>query len=221
MRERASPDREEVEVWVVPLRAPAGLWEVLGEEDRARAQRLIRPRDRDRFVAAHAALRLVLSRCLDAPPEQLAFGLDDRGRPHLPAGDVGFSLSRSDGLSLIALARARVVGIDIERRAPTGQEQAIAERFFDPHDAASLSRLSGAEHAKAFFRLWCARESVAKAAGTGITAPPPPGNWSATALEIDADYAAAVAVAGPPLPTRIVRASWIAVEGGHPQLTAE
>src|SRR5262245_47220358 len=74
-----------------------GAIDLLDDAERARADRFVFERDRRRFVTAHAWVRVVLSRCLECPPETLRFAAGPRGKPHLadPAVDLRFNLSHA------------------------------------------------------------------------------------------------------------------------------
>jgi 4'-phosphopantetheinyl transferase len=203
---------DDVAVWVVrldPLPVPqARLEALLDDGERARARALMRVRDRDRFVASHAALRCVLGALLDAEPAGLSFATGERGKPRLAHGGPRFNLSRSHDLALVAVAADREIGVDVERVAPRGDEQLVAERFLEPGEAELLRGLAGEAHTRTFFRLWSAREAIAKAAGSGIAAPPQDERWSVTRLDVDPGYEAALAAEGPPPEARVVRTRW-------------
>ena len=94
---------------------------ILDDDERARAARFVFPHDGRRYVAAHAALRLVLAHYLDEDPRRLRFERGTHGKPRLAcrtAGDYEINLSHSGGRALIAVARAREVGVDIEVTGP-------------------------------------------------------------------------------------------------------
>ncbi len=77
----------EVHVWRADLAAAAAREEALrhlmGEEERARAGRFAFERDRQRFVAAHGALRTILARYLGVGPRGLRFSSGQWGKPAL------------------------------------------------------------------------------------------------------------------------------------------
>lgn len=169
----------EVHVWRVCLN-PDGLplqqlWGVLSPDEQRRAGKFHFQRDREHFVAARGALRVILSRYTGATPHSLRFSYDSFGRPSLVA-ETGstpphFNVSHSGGVALYAVADVREVGVDIEhvREDLAGLE--IAERFFSPHEVAALRALPPEERAAAFFDCWTRKEAYIKARGEGLSHP--------------------------------------------------
>jgi len=76
-----------VRVWTIALpgasQAATPFRPILGDEERDRAARFHRAADRDRYVTAHGALRLILADCVAADPAGLRFTLARHGKPAL------------------------------------------------------------------------------------------------------------------------------------------
>ena len=193
-----------VHVFVVGLAAGPDAAEAR-EDERERADRLW---DRDaasRFLASRAWLRVILACYLEVEAGAIRFEVTYGGKPSIVGyGDLGFSLSRSSGLALIALTRGRAVGVDIERVDPTVDHDRLAERFFSPGEADHLRSLADPDRRAAFFRLWVAKEAVVKASGAGLgdglshveTGQGTVDGRSVAPLAVAPGYAAAVAVDG-------------------------
>jgi 4'-phosphopantetheinyl transferase len=198
----------EVHVWLVPVaRAPQPL-PILDDEERERAGRFRVDAARKRFVVSHGALRLILGRLTGIAPESLRFarrcghcGSTDHGKPHL-SGSSGleFSLSHSDGLVLIAVARGRRVGADVERVRSRTDVLAVARHALAPAERLEIESPSTDEKRReAFFRCWTRKEAYLKARGVGLagglgsTAGP---GWQIRSLHAPPGYAAAVAADG-------------------------
>jgi 4'-phosphopantetheinyl transferase len=169
-------DAGEVHVWRISLDADAEpLGPLLSPDERQRAARFHRDEHRRRYVVAHGALRLILGAYLDTEPEALAFELGEHGKPwlrHGPAGErarVEFNLSHSADLALVAVARDRPVGVDVERWSEV-EHLELAERFFSRAERDAMRALAGAaEHLDAgFFAAWTRKEAYLKATGHGI-----------------------------------------------------
>jgi 4'-phosphopantetheinyl transferase len=221
----------EVHVWRASLDQPPGvaarLRLTLSEDERGRAARFHFERDRVRFVIARAALRAVLSRYLDVPPGNLRFSYGAHGKPSLspefaagPAGGrLEFNVSHSHTLALVAVARGRALGVDIERLRADADERRIAERFFSAQEVATLCALPDAQQPRAFFDCWTRKEAYIKARGEGLSFPleefdvslqpdapaallrvrgdvREAGRWSLRAMDVEPGYAAALAVEG-------------------------
>lgn len=146
----------------------------LSPGERTRAARFVQPHHRDRYVIAHGVLREVLARHVDVAPGRLAFEQEPGGKPRLAAAhrsDVTFNLSHSDDCALLAIARHRAIGVDLERIRPDIDPLAIASRFFFGAERAWLEGLPSAARQGAFFRLWVAKEAVLKGDGIGLELP--------------------------------------------------
>ena len=94
-----------------------------------------------------------------------------RGKPYLAHDgvDLRFNLSHSEDTALLAVARAREVGIDVEENRPGRDWLGIARRFFSPAEAAVLAELPSSEREAAFYRCWTRKEAYLKACGAGMS----------------------------------------------------
>jgi 4'-phosphopantetheinyl transferase len=144
---------------------------LLSAEETARANRLVDETARRRFILSRAALRSVVARYLDQPPQTLAFRLGSHGKPHLASSTLRFNVSHAADLALIGVTSGSEVGVDVECMDARRPVQAIAARFFSPTERADLDRKSGPEHAATFFRIWSRKEAVIKALGEGLACP--------------------------------------------------
>lgn len=159
----------EVHLWRIDLRRPPedGL---LDAAERERAAGYAAPDARRRFVATRAALRRLLGGYAERPAAALAFGEGPHRKPFLKAGGgLEFNASHTAETALLAFARGRRVGIDLERLDRPGLDLAgISGRFFSPAEAACW-KAAGADR-PSFFRIWARKEAVLKAEGGGWTA---------------------------------------------------
>lgn len=220
----------EVHIWRVSLVPPparlARLAAPLDDAERARAARFYFERDRTAFTAARGALRTLLGRYLDHPPDRLIFGYHDKGKPYLisPPSDLQFNLSHSGQLALLAFTRGRAIGVDIEQRRALRDLVSLARMSFSPAEYAALCDLPAHDHAHAFYACWSRKEAFIKATGEGISQlayfdvsltpgeparllrvhgePPGHPRWSLQDLPAIPDYAAALVVDGHDLSVR-------------------
>ncbi len=113
----------------------------LALDEQARAARFRFERDRHHFIVGRGTLRALLGRYLGAEPGRLEFRYEVYGRPALAVGtDLRFNLAHSHGLALVAVARDREVGVDIEQVRPIESFERIIERFFSPRECATFRR---------------------------------------------------------------------------------
>ncbi|MEM1116827.1 MAG: 4'-phosphopantetheinyl transferase superfamily protein [Bacteroidota bacterium] len=165
----------EIHVWRVSLAPEArevdrlGAW--LAPDERARAARFRFDRHRRRYVVARGRLREILGRYLGAPPEALAFQYGDHGKPALAeaASGLTFNVSHTADHALVAVARGRRLGVDLEVVRPLPDADAIAERFFSASEVAAYRAVPETGRPAAFFACWTRKEAFVKAVGDGLT----------------------------------------------------
>lgn len=140
----------------------------LDSEERARWARYGREILRRRYLAAHAALRLILGRVLGRHPADIIFRRNEWGRPQTQDGPA-FNLSHAGPHALIAVGRDRPIGVDIEtpdRRLSPEVFDAVAS-IAERREAAAL----GVEPDDRL-RLWVRKEAILKAFGLGLSFAP-------------------------------------------------
>jgi len=138
-----------VHAWVVPSahRSRAGARQLLAE---AGAE-----------VLGIDPARLVVDRAASGQPRVRVQHTDP---DHPPAW---VSLSYGPGVLAVAASTAGPVGIDVE--GPTRPEvDRLADRWFDPDEAAWLRTQPATDRPTAFLLLWTAKEALGKALGTGL-----------------------------------------------------
>jgi len=150
-------------------------WRILDEAERTRALRLIRPRDRRRFIICRGALRLVLGQLVDDTPEAITLRFGPGGKPELagsrPPGiapRLRFNVSHSDDLALIAISLDRELGVDLERLRTISEAERIVETYFTAAEQAQFAALEPPDRVAAFLRGWTRKEAILKAKGVGL-----------------------------------------------------
>ena len=164
---------DDVDLWseVVDARNDLGmLTEQLDAAEVARAGRFRFERDRSRFIARRAFLRRVLAGYLGVAPELVLYLISARGRPELDSSSgIAFSASHSDGLAVVAVARDRHVGVDLERVRPMPDALDLADRVCSPAESTELRFVAPADRGERFLRLWTRKEAYVKALGAGLS----------------------------------------------------
>jgi 4'-phosphopantetheinyl transferase len=199
VRPRLAPG--EIHLWRATLDNPirlAGAEAVLAREEILRAGRLASGADRNRFIAAHGALRMVLGLYLAADPQSLEFRTGPTGKSILVQTftDLRFNLSHSGDLALIGVTRGREVGVEVERVQRDIEFDPIVEHYFEPAEAWSLRTTSPHERAGRFFDLWTQKEARAKAGGSSARTKIGMDHFGARNLCPALGYAGAVASEG-------------------------
>ena len=169
---------DEVHLWRVNLAGVAPTeqrWkQLLSEDERKRAGRFHFSRDREFFTATRALLRTILGCYAACDPSQLVFRYSDKEKPSLKDGfsnQLEFNVSHSGTTAMLAFARGRALGVDVEQIREDFDTDAIARRFFSTHEVQQLFSLDPAERHQAFFRCWTRKEAYIKAVGTGLSLP--------------------------------------------------
>ena len=164
--------------WIATDLPPAGLRllePLLSPAERARSDRYHFPRDRGRYVAARARLRLLLGHYSARAPMEVEFDTGPFGKPSLRpahgAGHIQFNLSRSGGVGVIAIGLEDDLGIDVEHIRPFDHVLAIAERWFTAGEHRALVALTEDAQPTAFFRYWARKEALVKSLGRGLSYP--------------------------------------------------
>lgn len=111
-----------------------------------------------------------LARPLALVPDSLPLTRGPRGRPGLggPLAHMDVNWSHSGEGLLMARARDHQVGVDLERLRARPRALDLARRFFAPAEAAALASLPEQRREREFTTLWCAKEAVLKAHGSGL-----------------------------------------------------
>lgn len=172
----ATISEREVHVWRVDLSSISAtdLESVISHDEHERAARFHFQKDRERFKIARASLRIVLGRYLNLPPQSLVFAQTEFGKPFLTnfeAAGLLFNLSHSGDLAMIAVAREREVGVDVEFMRADFATSEVAEHFFSVAEIYTLSGLDQNLRTRAFFNCWTRKEAYVKARGEGLSIP--------------------------------------------------
>ena len=203
------------------------LSEWLTADERERAERFRFAEERRRFTIRRGLLREVLAGYLGREPGALCLEAGSHGKPALagednPAG-LRFSCSHSADLGLLAVARGRELGVDLECHRPMPDALQMAAQFFAPGEVAELRRVPTAAQLHTFYECWTRKEAFVKALGLGLSfplnrfavsvAPDEPARllevdgdpgaasqWSLSAVAVGAGYSAALVVQGEAIP---------------------
>ncbi len=160
---------EEVVVWLG--RVSAGLeaecQQVLSEDERGRAERIVVEWARAEFVVGRGMLRRILGGSLGCGAEAVRFGVGRKGKPFVDGG-VEFNVSHSKGMVAIAVCRSAVVGVDVEGVDEGIEALEIARGQFAAGEITRIERERESGRARAFYEIWTRKEALMKAHGDGL-----------------------------------------------------
>ncbi|MGH7928214.1 MAG: 4'-phosphopantetheinyl transferase family protein, partial [Candidatus Binatia bacterium] len=104
--------------------------------------------------------------------DQIHFHAGTHGKPLLSqpaANGLQFNLSHSHEIALIAVARGKAVGVDVEFVKRDFSFDEVAARFFTASEVAALFELPQSLRREAFFKCWTSKEAFLKAKATGLS----------------------------------------------------
>ena len=147
---------------------------ILSDDERVRAARFVRARERRRFARCRAALREILGRLLGEPAASLRFRAAAVGKPELDRGPgvvepIRFNVSHAADLGLVAVCHGREIGVDLEHLRPITEAERIVASFFTAAEQEAFAAIDEPARAAAFLRGWTRKEAVLKGFGTGIS----------------------------------------------------
>ncbi len=167
----------EIHLWPITLALPPALEEkavaTLDAHEQQRAARFHFRHHQQRFIAAHYALRCILSLYLDLPPAAICYAYTAHQKPFLnvtTSVPLQFNISHSHEMAVFAISGDAAIGVDIEKIAETYYE-AVAKRYFSATENQALDGLTGQEKIKSFYQLWARKEAFIKAVGQGLSLP--------------------------------------------------
>ncbi len=142
----------------------AKLVATLPEKEKSKLTRLDNNSIRRRFVAARSVLRALLRALAgNYVPEKL---FEASGAPlDVRCGDgccLRFSLSHAKDTTIIAIAKEKRVGVDIEKIRPVKDMQRLVAYACSEDEHSWFTRLPAHLVPEAFFRLWTRKEAVVK-----------------------------------------------------------
>jgi len=168
--------RTEIHVWCTELDgwdedATRALGHLLSYDEEVRSNRFVFEQDRTRFIVARGLLRLLLAAQTGREPKEIRLEYGQNGKPYLKPGrsrSLSFNLSHSRGLAVIAIARSRELGADVEFLRDLLNLEGVAAQCCRAREYAAIIQLPSAERRRAFFRCWSRKEAFVKATGRGL-----------------------------------------------------
>ena len=150
--------------------------ELLNATEKEEESRFYFARDRHRYLVTRALVRTVLSRYAPLDPKDWVFATNAYGRPRIVStqatdGCLSFSVSHTQGLIVLGIAKGRSLGVDVENFAARDTSIDIASHYFAPEEVAALRGASYHQQQYRFFEYWTLKESYIKARGMGVSLP--------------------------------------------------
>jgi len=217
----------EVHLWKISLdQAPKlslTLREVLSPDEKRGIEGFHFERDKASFCMCRGFLRTLLGRYIDTAPDEIRFQTGKYGKlsldPFYHKEEIEFNVSHSGKMALLALAKNRRLGVDVEKVRSAARIDDISRAFFSPQEDESIRALPDLMRVAAFYACWTRKEAAVKALGASlmelsgevIVSTPPgeparllrlprehgePGAWHLHDLPVGQGYAAALCYEG-------------------------
>jgi 4'-phosphopantetheinyl transferase len=160
-------------LWLItaPDTPAASAFAMLSASEQRRAARFRFGHLRDRYVAAHAALRVIVERTFGIPAMRQRYIVDAFGKPHLAdMPQAQCSISYSGDHALIGVAAGAPIGVDIEMLRHVEDATDLMRVYFTKREQSALGACpveSLAFH-RLFLGVWTRKEACVKAVGQGL-----------------------------------------------------
>lgn len=167
--------RRDIRVWLVDMESESALAladSTLPDDfDRARADSMHDPKAARLLLARRAAVKAVAVEALEDDPETIRVVRAPGGKPVIVSSRMkapAISVAHSGRFLGVAVSTSASVGVDFEWVRPVRRARQIARRWFGEAEARELDAVGEAELTAAFFRMWTAKEALAKRHGAGL-----------------------------------------------------
>jgi 4'-phosphopantetheinyl transferase len=135
---------------------------ILQQEEIARANRYVQQKDRVRFIASRAGLRLILAKYLHQDAADIIFKANANKKPYIDGCDLKYNVSHTRDWVLIGIANTDV-GVDTEKIDQTFDFPSILPDYFSPAETVFIGHSP-----ENFFLLWTRKEALTKATSQGL-----------------------------------------------------
>ena len=178
MEPKRLPDLDGIELWIVEGPGTESershLYDLLSDDERARAARFKVEDTRNSFIVSRGFLRTILGDALGCVSGSISFGEGEHGKPFLEGAhaksQIEFNVSHSGDVFLYAVSRGRTVGVDVEKKKEDLPVETLAQRYFAAGEVRRLvEEAPSEERLDSFYRCWTRKEAYLKARGTGLT----------------------------------------------------
>jgi len=127
---------------------------------------------RRRYLNSHIILRRIIARYLHCPASEIVLQQPTGRKPaiNMPGSTpLQFSLSRSQDLCLIGIAREAQIGVDLECLLPGRYEPEMLFHALTHSECEALAAMPASQHAEVFLQTWTRKEAYAKCVGRGLS----------------------------------------------------
>jgi 4'-phosphopantetheinyl transferase len=171
---------EDADLWQLDLDAIKPLFRSLesnlSEDERERASRYVQQKTREQFVLVRGLLREILAERINSinsgsvTASSLRFGYSQFGKPFLSEyREWQFNVAHTRNVALIAVARHRAVGVDVQWCNPEIDIEKAMTKAYSDSEKTLLQELAPQSKRAMSFQLWTLKEAYVKADGRGLS----------------------------------------------------
>lgn len=143
---------------------------VLSEDEKRKAGKFRFEKDRNTSIVARGALRILLGKYLDRPPETINFNYGEFGKPEIDSSqNLNFNVSHSRDLIVIGFVRNLDIGIDVEFIKKDFDVMEIVDNYFSEREIKFINNVPKKLQTDVFYRGWTRKEAFIKAKAKGLT----------------------------------------------------
>ena len=173
---RLPPPPDGFPMWLIDTEnfEPQAIENLLSEDERAAADRFRRPALRNRYIAAHGGLRILLSERHGIPLDAQAMGRNGFGKPSLTRyPQLHYSISYSGHYVMMGISEGEPIGVDVEVFRPVEDAAELMDLHFTAAERTEVESggAPGKCVARRFLEIWVRKEACLKAVGCGLIIP--------------------------------------------------
>ena len=147
-------------------------YSLLSDDEKEKASKFRFIKDRHQFVLSRGSLRILTSRYLKKPNDDIVFSYGEFGKPEYHfKSDLKFNVSHSENMAVVGFVKHHDIGVDIENTKGDFDVLDIAQNYFSKREISALKSLPKSEHVNGFYRCWTRKESFIKAKSKGLSFP--------------------------------------------------
>lgn len=147
-------------------------YNLLSKDEKLKVERFKFKKDKITSVMARGTLRVLFSKYLDCPTNDIIFEYGEYGKPELANHKtIQFNVSHARDIIVIALCNDYDIGIDVEYIKKDFDVLDIADNYFSKQEIKALHKIPANQQTEAFFRGWTRKEAFIKAKSQGLSFP--------------------------------------------------
>ncbi len=169
-------EENKVHVWVIKKDSITKFLEyyrdLLSIDEKKKSKTFRFYKDRNTYILARGALRLLLSKYLKIHPKNIIFNYCAFGKPKIKYDcTMKFNVSHSGEMIVIAFCNDYDIGIDVEYIKKDFNVLEIVNNYFSKQEISALHKIPKNQQTEAFFRGWTRKEAFIKAKSQGLSFP--------------------------------------------------